>query len=630
MEQESLNWEVKAARGGLPNAIWETISAFANTQGGWIVLGIAERGDQMAIEGVADPESMMRQLHDQMRNSSKISYPSCGANDVSILEADDKRVVALRVPPVPRRFRPVYIRGNPYNGTYLRRNEGDYPASRPEVDRMMREASGLASDQVILDGYSSADLDGKTIQGYRRRFQNALPDSPHNALGDEDFLAVIGGIRRERETGRRGITVAGLLMFGKDEGLRSWRGRHLIDYRLVTGDPTTRAQTDWTDRVPWEGNLLGAYDAIYRRLVDGLRIPFQFVDGVRVDQSEQHIAIREAFVNLLLHADYSEQAASLAFRSDEGYFFRNPGSSRVADLDSSLGDRSDPRNPDLVRMFRLIGLAEEAGSGVPRIVQAWRRLGYESPLFDLGGDRNEFSAELRFTHLLSAGDRTWLEALVWPLSEEEKLALVFARHEGWVDNGTLRRVTGQHPVDVTRMLGSLRDSGLLQMIGGGRGARYQLDPAVVLLIEEVEDASKNTRPQLDQQEAVLRSIDSPRSSAGSKTSTTDFASNSADLETSTADSPRTLIDDPIWRKLEDIALPVSSVDYGSAERRNEIVVRLCEVTSLSLLELVWLLRRNKAYVRSILKSLIKTGELEYIYPGKPRHPQQRYRTRHDG
>lgn len=605
---ETLDWEIKAAKGGLPNSIWETISAFANTHGGWLVLGIAERDTTPVIEGISDPESMVRQLHEQMRTPPKISHPVSGAADISIISAGDHRLVAIRVPPVSRRLRPIYTRGNPYGGTYLRRHEGDFRATRPEVDRMMREASDLSGDQVILDGYRWDDFDGPTLQRYRRRFQTAHPDSPHNALADDEFLSVIGGYRRERETGREGITVAGLLMFGKEEAIRAWRGRHMIDFRLVPGDPTGDAQTDWDDRLIWEGNLLGAYEAIMPRLVDGLPTPFGLVDGVRIDQSDRHVALREAFVNLLLHADYSERDTSLVIRSADGYFFRNPGNSRVHDLDPALNDRSDPRNPELVRMFRYIGLAEEAGSGVPRIVGAWRRLGYEVPDFDLGGDRYEFAADLRFRHLLSADDRNWIGLLGLSLSEEEQLALVIARHEGWVDNGSLRRVTGQHPADVTRVLGGLRDMGLLHMVGGGRGAKYLLDATAAELADTPVQESTETS-----------TADSAASTTGLRPGTTDSAE-------TTDRSLSTLVDSPLWLKLELIARPVSSVDYVSAEERNRVVVRLCERADLSLLELAWLLGRNKQYVRSILKQLIDEGSLEYTYPDRPRHPNQKYRA----
>jgi ATP-dependent DNA helicase RecG len=611
--EEALDLEVKAARGGLPNTIWPTISAFANAGGGWLVLGVAERDGRLVVEGVTNPEIIAQQLADQMRNPQKISHPVSRGTDLRIEQIGSARVVVLRVPPAPRRVRPVYVDRNPFDGTYIRGHAGDHRCTRPEVERMMREAADLAADQVILDGYGWDDLDRTSFAGYRRRFQTLHPESPHNALDDPSFLAVIGGFRRDHETGRSGITVAGLLIFGTEAAIRSWRGRHLIDFRLVPGDPFERVQPTWTDRLPWEGNLLDAFDRIYKRLVDGLPIPFMLVDGIRVEMGPQHVAVREALVNLLVHADYRERDASLVIRSDRGFLLRNPGNSRVPYLDPAAGDRSDPRNPELVRMFRLIGLAEEAGSGVARIVQAWRSVGHEQPYFDLGAERYEFTVRLRYADFITDDDRAWLDAIGGPWQEGEQLALVTARHRGEIDNASLRGMTGQHPADVTRILGGLRDARLLQLIGTGRGARYQLDPSALAV-----DPTQST--------ADVRSHTTglPPSTAGS-----DRPSTAGDDVPEAANSDGTVVDDPLWETLTEIARPVASVDYVEAFLRDDVIVQLCRVRPLAILELMWLLHRNKAYLRTVLKALVDAGRLAYLYPDRPRHPQQRY-VAHDG
>lgn len=154
------------------------------------------------------------------------------------------------------------------------------------------------------------------------------------------------------------------------------------------------------------------------------------------------VAVREALVNLLVHADYAETQASLVTRAPEGYLFRNPGSSRVPEEDLLSGDRSDPRNPTLVAMFRHVGLADEGGTGIPKILQAWQRLNLRPPAIDSGTERYEFTLRLRYAHLLSDEDRDWLQALGGRWAEAEQLALLLARDEGEVDNLRLRRRSG--------------------------------------------------------------------------------------------------------------------------------------------------------------------------------------------
>src|ERR1700722_16555370 len=68
--REELDLEAKRCEGGIPDSLWETVSAFANTRGGWIVLGIEDNGD---VCGVKDPPAIIKHLFDEGRNPKKIN-----------------------------------------------------------------------------------------------------------------------------------------------------------------------------------------------------------------------------------------------------------------------------------------------------------------------------------------------------------------------------------------------------------------------------------------------------------------------------------------------------------------------------------------------------------------------------
>lgn len=601
-DHEGLDLEFKAARGGLPKDLWPTVSAFANTRGGWILLGVAERDGQGVIEGVPHASELLQTFADQVRNPQKISHSVCGAGDATIEQLGSHQVLMIRFRAAPRKARPVYVDRNPYVGTYVRHHSGDYHCTKPEVDRMMREASDIAADTTVLPYYDWEDIDRDTFVRYRRRYQTADPASPWNGYDDQAFLQAIGGFRHDRETDQRGITLAGLLMFGTPEAIREKRTRHLIDFRTMMGDPDPDA--GWSDRTVWEGNLLGAFEAIYPRVVADLPVPFVLEGERRIDQSPLHVALREALVNLLVHADYAETDASLIVRSDRGFIFRNPGRSRVLESDLFLGDRSDPRNPELVRMFRLIRLAEEAGTGIPRTIQTWRGLGFQLPRIVVGSERYEFSLSLRYAHLLSEDDRHWLREIGESWSEPEQLALVFARHEDEIDNPTLRRLTGLYPADITKILGGLRNRSFLEMVGGGRGARYQLGKAATLrgLPSNAEALGVNSGGLLSNSGGLDSSSGDSTSSFGG------FSGDATDL----------------WRQLLAIAAGVRDQHHTDASTRNDVIVELCAITPLSLRQLTDLLGRDPDHLRDVIRPLMSSGRLAHLYPGKPSHPKQRY------
>lgn len=140
--RENNRIEAKKALGGLPHSIWETYSAFANTLGGVILLGVEEGRDKTlhAID-LPDPEMLIEDFWAIIGDGKKVSENILTYRDVKVERVDGKRIVAITVPRADRRQRPVYIDGNPFTGSYHRSGEGDCRCSRDEVLAMLRDAS---------------------------------------------------------------------------------------------------------------------------------------------------------------------------------------------------------------------------------------------------------------------------------------------------------------------------------------------------------------------------------------------------------------------------------------------------------------------------------------------------------
>ena len=132
--------EAKRAQGGLPHSLWETYSAFANTLGGVILLGVAESREDGSLYSVPlfDPEELAEEFWSMVRDREVVSANLLQEEDVQILKSGRNEVVAIFVPRAPERLRPVYVGKDPYTGTYVRRGEGDYRCTRQQVEAMLQ------------------------------------------------------------------------------------------------------------------------------------------------------------------------------------------------------------------------------------------------------------------------------------------------------------------------------------------------------------------------------------------------------------------------------------------------------------------------------------------------------------
>ena len=212
--RENNRIEAKKSLGGLPYSIWETVSSFANTLGGVILLGVVEKKDHSfeAID-LPDPDKLIKLFWKRMNNPRYISVNMLSGRDVYPLEVDGKHIVVINVPKAERFFRPVYIEGNPQQ-TYRRNGEGDYRCTPAEFQAMIRDASRQTQDMQLLHDMDMSVLTSGSIRSYRRRMKFLRPGHVWETLADSEFLAKIGASGCDQD-GNFHPTAAGILMFGK-------------------------------------------------------------------------------------------------------------------------------------------------------------------------------------------------------------------------------------------------------------------------------------------------------------------------------------------------------------------------------------------------------------------------------
>ncbi|MCD7783984.1 MAG: putative DNA binding domain-containing protein [Oscillospiraceae bacterium] len=377
--RENNRIEAKLSLGGLPQSIWETYSAFANTLGGVILLGVEERRDKsLHTVDLPAPEKLVAEFWDIINNQKKVSVNILSAKDVTIEAVDGDHIIAIRIPRAQRNDKPVYIGENPMTGSYRRNGEGDYRCTKEEVSAMIRDASYKTQDMLVLEEMGLDVLDKDSIRRYRIRMRAYRPGHVWEELDDNEFLYKLGAAGRGKD-GKLHPTAAGLLMFGFEYEIVKEYPHYFLDYQEQL-DPNTR----WTDRIvsssgDWSGDLYDFYFRVYNRITQDIRTPFRLTDGNRIDDTPVHNALREALANCLINADYYGRQGIVIVKKPDKITFSNPGEFRI-DVETAInGGVSDPRNSAIIKMFNLVDIGERAGSGIPNIYSVWKKQGWSVP-----------------------------------------------------------------------------------------------------------------------------------------------------------------------------------------------------------------------------------------------------------
>ena len=342
------------------------------------------------------------------------------------------------------------------------KSDGDRCLSKEDDQaEMMRYYKDAHLDLKVLENFGMDDIDRGTLSRYRALMKANDEGHVWTALPDNEFLRLIGAADKGAD-GELHPTSAGLLMFGLEYRISREFPNYKLDYseyinpgieweyRIVSGDGK------------WTGNIFDFYVNVANRLKMSIGRPFVIGDDWRrVDDTDIDKAVRESLINSLIHADYRGRIGVRIDVRPGVVTVRNPGLFRISVQKAEAGGFSDPRNPTLAKMFALTGLVERAGSGLYRIIETWKKNGFERPLIEEDLDPPAVKVTLSM--------RMDPKASVIP--DEEKVIRLMAGN-GKISADRISKETGIPRSRIDRMVKELKESGRIKRNGGRNGGHW--------------------------------------------------------------------------------------------------------------------------------------------------------------
>ncbi len=436
MKMETVNIEYKEKFG---DTVLKTLCAFANTDGGEVIIGIDNNGE---IKGVEIDNEGLEQITQKIVNKLGI-HP-----EIKLTEKEDRKIVIIRVDKsrVPVSF----------NGRYYER--GGNTTREMKSDRLKQFfLKGTNWDSMINEDAGFGEIDEETVRMFLRmgRAKGRL------VAFDEDVDVEI--LFEHLKLSNRGkLTNAAIVLFGKDPQ----------KYFLNAVLRVIKLKNDIT---PVGDRMIGGN--LFRQILEGEEAIKNFM-GVRYEIKElirDEIwdyplpAIREALINALIHRDYFRWNVQTQIKiyDDHIWFYNIGGLPEGITIEQLKKPHSSvPRNPLIVHVFYLAGFIEEMGTGTGRIMETMRQAGLPDPEFkeEMGGFSVYFRKDI-YTE-------EYLREL--GLNERQIKAVMYVKEKGKITNKEYRELNRVSNKTAYLELGNMIEKDILTIEGKGKGLIYVL------------------------------------------------------------------------------------------------------------------------------------------------------------
>jgi len=462
---EGLSLEFKSDLKCLPDRdLVATVVSLANTEGGDLLLGVEDDGTPTGLHGSHQNLSTLPALIANRTNpalSVRVQKLAISGSDIARIEVPKSRQVVATSDGASYRRR-IKFDGSPEAVPFYPHEFIQRQSSLGQVD-----PSALPLEEITTEQFDPLQ---------RLRIRNAIKkyggDNSLLTLTDEELDAALG-LSRSIDGVRR-PTVTGLLLLGAQDLLRIHLPAHEVAFQVLRG---TDVQVNEFYRTP----LIETFEEVEKQFK-----PWVIEEEIQVGLFRVPVptydrrAFREAFVNALVHRDFSRLGAIHVKISDDGLSISNPGGFvEGVKLDNLLVADPRSRNPLLADAIKRIGLAERTGRGIDRIYEGMLRYGRPAPDYSMS---NEYTVSLFLSNV--AADLDFLKMVV---EQDDKLGnmpidsliiLGRLREERRLTTADLAPSVQKPETNVRATLEKLVETGFLEPHGTGRGRTYTLSAAM--------------------------------------------------------------------------------------------------------------------------------------------------------
>ena len=649
--KEKKQLECKKAKNSLPDDFWHSFSAFSNTQGGFILLGVDEpQKNEFTITGVNNAQKIVDDLYSQARGGQKISQHYLTVESVKYDEGifAEKKVIAVYVQKAENHHIPVHLNGD-VRQSYIRLNTGDHKLSSVELKNYLSSYTKNNQDGKIIKHTGLNDINLSTLQKYRQYVKNYNASSPLLAMTDIELLEKINAYGKDLETGILGLTYAGLLMFGKLHIIRSLLPHYFLDFQEKENEGRFDIRLTCDDIE--EGNLFEFYLKIAPMLSDiAKNRHFALNHLTRTEENQITESLREALINSLTHSDYFNDSISIKItRNGNNLIFQNPGVMLVSILEAQNGKSSKCRNAILHNMFRRIGLCEREGKGIETIFNNWRKELLTTPQLVTDYEKTELNLTLQDSAVLNANQKLHKEFGKKYDKLNNKLykhiLLLSVLNGGWINHSILLQHLEKdfHSREISLALPYLARKEFLVAKGEKKEKFYLLPWVSEVDIAQIYGKRKEIILPLEIQieESLLLEPNDATLQANlqanlqaTQPEQAKFVYYEFDLDEKgrIIKDGKVIINElsmlnPDYLETLKAQIPQRFIELKkkNARQLKGLVLSLCEDQFVSKRALAELLGMNDSALRLHLKQLVEEGLLELAFPQQPTHKDQSYR-----